>query len=56
MPETQPGSPYDTHLDIKYGPLELIDVPALVAAGTHPWFNQTLCGNPPGFDGWPNVQ
>lgn len=39
MAETQPGYPYDTHLDIKYGPLELIDVPALVAGCTHPWYN-----------------
>ena len=43
MSETKPGYPYDTHLDIKYGPLELIDIPALVAACTHPWYNQTLC-------------
>jgi mannose-6-phosphate isomerase-like protein (cupin superfamily) len=35
--------PYETHLDIKYDSLELIDVPATVAAVTHPWFNQTLC-------------
>lgn len=35
--------PYETHLDIKYGSMELIDVPATVAAVTHPWFNQTLC-------------
>ena len=35
--------PYDTHLDVRYGPLELVDVPALVAACTHPWHNQTLC-------------
>lgn len=35
--------PYDTHLDIKYAPLEVIDVPALAAACTHPWWNQTLC-------------
>jgi mannose-6-phosphate isomerase-like protein (cupin superfamily) len=35
--------PYDTHLDIKFGPLQTIDVPALVAAVTHPWWNQTLC-------------
>ncbi|MFT3775636.1 MAG: cupin domain-containing protein [Minicystis sp.] len=30
-------------LDILHGPLELIDVPKMVAACTHPWFNQTLC-------------
>jgi len=37
------SQPYDTHLDIHYGPLELIDVRALVDACTHPWYNQTLC-------------
>jgi mannose-6-phosphate isomerase-like protein (cupin superfamily) len=35
--------PYDTHLDIRYGPLEVVDVQALVDATTHPWYNQTLC-------------
>lgn len=35
--------PYDTHLDVKFHALELIDIPALVAANTHPWYNQTLC-------------
>jgi mannose-6-phosphate isomerase-like protein (cupin superfamily) len=35
--------PYDTHLDIRFGPLERIDVQALVDAVTHPWHNQTLC-------------
>ncbi len=35
--------PYETRLDIRFGPLETIDVPALAAAVTHPWFNQTLC-------------
>lgn len=34
---------YDTHLDIKFAPLELIDVRALAAASTHAWWNQTLC-------------
>jgi mannose-6-phosphate isomerase-like protein (cupin superfamily) len=34
--------PYDTRLDIKYDQLELIDVPAIVKANTHKWFNQTL--------------
>lgn len=38
MPEYR----YDTRLDIKYPPLEKIDVNALVAANNHPWFNQTL--------------
>ena len=35
--------PYDTHLDIRHGPLEVVDVPELVAAVRHPWHNQTLC-------------
>lgn len=35
--------PYATHLDIKYGPLDVVDVPALVEACTDRWFNQTLC-------------
>lgn len=35
--------PYDTHLNILYPPLEVVDVPALAAACTHPWYNQTLC-------------
>jgi mannose-6-phosphate isomerase-like protein (cupin superfamily) len=35
--------PYATHLDIRYGPLETVDVPALVAACKDKWYNQTLC-------------
>jgi mannose-6-phosphate isomerase-like protein (cupin superfamily) len=35
--------PYATHLDIKYPPLEVIDVPALVDAVQDQWYNQTLC-------------
>jgi len=35
--------PYDTQLDIKYQPLERIDVPGIVRGITHPWHNQTLC-------------
>ena len=38
-----PSYPYDTHLDVYYRPLEVVDVPALAAASTHPWYNQTLC-------------
>ncbi|MGH9795479.1 MAG: cupin domain-containing protein [Candidatus Acidiferrales bacterium] len=36
-------SKYSIHTDTKFGPLELIDVPALVAACKEKWFNQTLC-------------
>ncbi len=35
--------PYATYLDIRYAPLDLVDVPALVAACTDRWYNQTLC-------------
>ena len=38
-----PDFPYDTRLNILYPQLEVVDVPALVAACTHPWYNQTLC-------------
>jgi mannose-6-phosphate isomerase-like protein (cupin superfamily) len=37
------GSAYDTRLNILYDHLQVIDVPALVRACTHPWYNQTLC-------------
>ena len=41
---TEPQSyPYSTHLNIRYSPLDLVDVPALVAACTDRWYNQTLC-------------
>ncbi|MEX3965252.1 cupin domain-containing protein [Paraburkholderia sp. EG286B] len=35
--------PYLTRLDVLYAFGEIIDVPALVAANSHPWYNQTLC-------------
>jgi mannose-6-phosphate isomerase-like protein (cupin superfamily) len=35
--------PYKTYLNILRGPLEIIDVPALVAACSDKWWNQTLC-------------
>jgi mannose-6-phosphate isomerase-like protein (cupin superfamily) len=35
--------PYETHLDIKFPALSTVDVPALIRAVTHPWYNQTLC-------------
>jgi mannose-6-phosphate isomerase-like protein (cupin superfamily) len=41
MPESP--YPYDTHLDIAFQPLERVDVPALIDACAHPWYNQTLC-------------
>lgn len=35
--------PYATFLDIKFPPLSVVDVPGLVSAVDHPWYNQTLC-------------
>ena len=35
--------PYKTILDIRYPPLEVVDVPEMVGANTHPWYNETLC-------------
>ena len=37
------GYPYTTYLNVQFAPLELVDVPALVAACTDCWYNQTLC-------------
>jgi len=40
---TDPGTyPYKTYLNVLYEPLEVVDVPALVEACTHEWYNQTL--------------
>jgi mannose-6-phosphate isomerase-like protein (cupin superfamily) len=39
-----PGAfPYATHLDIRYGPLQVVDLPELISACTDAWYNQTLC-------------
>jgi mannose-6-phosphate isomerase-like protein (cupin superfamily) len=43
MPTDAKQYPYETRLDVRYQPMELIDVPAVVADVRHPWFNQTLC-------------
>jgi mannose-6-phosphate isomerase-like protein (cupin superfamily) len=42
-PAAEPAYPYVTHLNIRYPALEVVDVPALVAACTDRWYNQTLC-------------
>ena len=48
MPDTSPDPtpresyPYATHLDVRYRPLEVVDVQALVDACTDRWYNQTL--------------
>ena len=43
MPEPAKPFSYVTKLDIAFKPLEKIDVPSIVNACTHQWFNQTLC-------------
>ncbi|HUK25877.1 MAG TPA: cupin domain-containing protein [Terriglobales bacterium] len=35
--------PYQTRLNLQYGPLEIVDEKALTDACTHKWYNQTLC-------------
>ena len=34
---------YAINREARYGPLEVVDLPALVQACTDPWYNQTLC-------------
>lgn len=34
--------PYETHLDVRFNHLDLIDVAEIKKRVTHPWFNQTL--------------
>jgi len=34
---------YAIHTDVKFGPLELIDVGRIADACTEPWWNQSLC-------------
>jgi mannose-6-phosphate isomerase-like protein (cupin superfamily) len=41
MPDTT--FPYETRLNVLYGPLEVIDVHAVPDADKFKWFNQTLC-------------
>ena len=42
MPDTD-AFPYETRLNVLYGPLEVIDVNAVPDADKFQWFNQTLC-------------
>jgi len=41
--ENPKSYPYVTRMDILHGPLEVVDVQAVVDRCTDPWFNQTLC-------------
>jgi mannose-6-phosphate isomerase-like protein (cupin superfamily) len=42
MNDTQ-NYPYETRLNIEFGPLELIDTKVIADACQYKWFNQTLC-------------
>ena len=42
MSETK-SYPYETRLNIQYGPLEIVDEKALADACEFKWYNQTLC-------------
>jgi mannose-6-phosphate isomerase-like protein (cupin superfamily) len=35
--------PYETFLNVLFEPLQLVDVPSLVAKRNDGWYNQTLC-------------
>ena len=43
MKTTEPTQPYTTILEVKHGPMEVIDVPAMVRSCRDRWFNETLC-------------
>ena len=43
MDATTQEYPYATFLNVLYPSLQLVDVPALVAACSGRWYNQTLC-------------
>ena len=38
-----PEYPYATYLDVKFAPLNVVDVPALISACKDRLYNQTLC-------------
>ena len=40
--KTKKRQAYDINLDVKFQPLELIDLPSIVAECKEKWFNQTL--------------
>ena len=45
MPDPRPPAdyPYATHLDLRFKPLDVVEIQALVDACTDRWYNQTLC-------------
>lgn len=43
MSEDGRAYPYVNHMDVTFGPLELVDVQQLADACEDAWYNQTLC-------------
>jgi len=45
MPDLRPPAdyPYATNLDLRFKPLDVVEIQALVDACTDRWYNQTLC-------------
>ena len=43
MPELSAQYPYVQHLNVRFGPLEVVEVQQLADACTDAWYNQTLC-------------
>lgn len=43
MADAEKTYSYVTHLNVLYPPMDVVDVPALAAACTDRWYNQTLC-------------
>ena len=43
MSQSSSEFPYVNHMDVKFGPLELVDVQEVADACTDAWYNQTLC-------------
>lgn len=43
MPTNDSDFPYVTRLDVRFQPLQLIDVQELASAVKDKWFNETLC-------------
>lgn len=37
------GDPYSINTEVRFSPLELIDIPSMVETCQEDWFNQTLC-------------
>jgi mannose-6-phosphate isomerase-like protein (cupin superfamily) len=38
-----PEEPYSINMDIRFAPLEVVDIQSLVNTATDPWYNQSLC-------------